>query len=687
MNKNTDFLKSSTERLKEFFTKKESYQVPLYQRSYDWEAEIEVKTLLDDIYNLLKNNQKGKRNKKYYMGNILLKDNNAEKEEYENQYDYDDYSLLKIVDGQQRITTFILIFRALLEIIKIKNIQITPNEKNNLKEYLSFSVYSRNGNDKKIKLKVNIPSNKNVVSIFCSTDNNFNLKDALKEYKDSKYVKNYNFIYNYLNEKISDEEDYYKFRSILNNIYFIVITIEDPFINENIIFKSINGKGKELDLLDLIKNEIFFVIETSKNNSIKKMGDDIYDFFNDEVYKFFEQKSVKHKYFSKKYFLEIFFDTSDYKKSDSNSSTINDLFGKIINDDESINKFEFDCLIREIKNIFRIYKWCLNSVEASKKGILLNNNDFSMNFYFFVEKNFKTYFPLFYHFVKKYIDEEKSSIYKTFFKNGYEFEIIKFFKLLNFYIFNRWLNNLSNGDNKMINSISKKITDFESIKNELNNDLNKINTKTNSKLSINKEDYELLTFIELEAYKKDKDNFNVKYLFAKIENFYNGEFQFKPEDIKKIEIEHIIPQSYKTANLNDIKDSNLKKWNDYFKKNEIEKAEAIGIINKLANLTCVNSIRNKNMSNKFIDDKFEYLKNSNLNINKNLLSNKSWNITDWENRNKFYVEKIIEILDYDNFYKKSKNDYEDFDNSEYHKKNYDQQYDYQNEYDENNNFL
>ena len=74
----------------------DKYSIPLYQRNFAWRAD-EIQLLLQDIYEALKKNSKGK----YYIGSlVVLKRHNG---------DYE------VIDGQQRLTTIFLLYKYLLD--------------------------------------------------------------------------------------------------------------------------------------------------------------------------------------------------------------------------------------------------------------------------------------------------------------------------------------------------------------------------------------------------------------------------------------------------------------------------------------------------------------------------------------------------------------------------------------------
>ena len=83
-----------------FSDKKTDFLIPDYQRPYAW-TEDECETLWDDIFNFaFPNNNKDEfsSDDEYYLGPIVTFKNNKGK--------------LEIIDGQQRLTTLMLLLRA-----------------------------------------------------------------------------------------------------------------------------------------------------------------------------------------------------------------------------------------------------------------------------------------------------------------------------------------------------------------------------------------------------------------------------------------------------------------------------------------------------------------------------------------------------------------------------------------------
>ena len=81
-----------------------SFHVPIYQRSYTWEAKNQVEKLLNDILEFA-TEYRGNSNGEYYVGNVILKNQSR-----------GFVTERTVIDGQQRITTTILILCALRDL-------------------------------------------------------------------------------------------------------------------------------------------------------------------------------------------------------------------------------------------------------------------------------------------------------------------------------------------------------------------------------------------------------------------------------------------------------------------------------------------------------------------------------------------------------------------------------------------
>lgn len=237
--------------IKEWLSRDKSIiKIPIYQRGYEWEKE-NVQSLLIDIEKRLKDNTD------HYFGVIASKIIKPDQ--------VGDNYIIKIIDGQQRLTTSMLFYCAARDVLKYK----FPNR--NLKEDEEFSIIN-DACDKGIE---NYFYNPGGNEDFNQTFRNILLNKITKKDEKTKYYINYKLIYDWLLEKDSwvDIRDSYiilfnKFK--LNTINF------DPYSYSNKkemeLFENLNSKGKHLSVSDLMKNFLFCCCEeellSEKENEI-----------------------------------------------------------------------------------------------------------------------------------------------------------------------------------------------------------------------------------------------------------------------------------------------------------------------------------------------------------------------------------------------------------------------------------
>lgn len=160
-----------------------SLSIPPYQRPYRWNNK-NVRQLLEDI---LVNKSAGKE--RYRIGSVILYKNSEDSKE----------PTLDIVDGQQRITTLLLLAKA-----------IGDDSFNSL---LSTLKYNHN-------------------------DSRYNI------------VQNFNYIKKWIDEHSALKDDFWRY--IKDNCEFVVIVVDD--LSEAFqMFDSQNGRGKELEAYNLLK--------------------------------------------------------------------------------------------------------------------------------------------------------------------------------------------------------------------------------------------------------------------------------------------------------------------------------------------------------------------------------------------------------------------------------------------------
>lgn len=259
-----------------FFGLNTKYEVPEYQRDYSWTRD-EIEELWSDIHSSLRSNSE------YFLGTIVLNKENH----IEDQYD--------IVDGQQRLATFTILFSAIRALAK----NYTTNDN-------IFPLTPRNSANNELANKVLSISQSKLV--YVSEPNNYYLKMNIKDEKvfkpqilidespiiddeqlistksESRIIKAKKYIYKKIKDDYFDSSDAVKQISDLlihaiKKLRFITITVQSDY-DAYLLFESLNSKGMDLSTADLLKNKMLMVCSGNEN---KKTVLENWDMMNNEL--------------------------------------------------------------------------------------------------------------------------------------------------------------------------------------------------------------------------------------------------------------------------------------------------------------------------------------------------------------------------------------------------------------------
>ncbi|EMG81123.1 hypothetical protein HMPREF1394_01393 [Helicobacter pylori GAM105Ai] len=218
------------------------YQIPDYQRPYQW-TEKNCTKLLDDLFS----SYEYYKESGYFCGSLVLIVINTDSETNAETYD--------IVDGQQRLSTFILLAKVLATLYD-KDLNPTS------RELLEKSLGDIDG-EKRERLHFNAMG-LNAKDDFVYALEHFNDSQASKN-KNNKnnYLKNAICLKNYLKEKeIKDINDFIKW------LYFKVVFIKTTCPNVSMalrIFSVLNARGLPLHAIDVFKVELLKKLANKKD--------------------------------------------------------------------------------------------------------------------------------------------------------------------------------------------------------------------------------------------------------------------------------------------------------------------------------------------------------------------------------------------------------------------------------------
>lgn len=217
-----------------------TFVIPVYQRNYSWSAE-ECGKLFEDLLDSMKT---GKR---HYFGNIVFyaKETNA----------WAGYSELILIDGQQRVTTTMLLLAAIRDV---------EEDENKRARITNTYLLNRNSDTKeRVKLK-QIETDRDIYESI--------INGEFDESSDSNAGRNYKTFKRLIRESGVKTDD------ILNAINNLEVVALDLKLNENkertespqIIFESINATGKPLSTADLLRNYLLLGIDDSEQERYYK---------------------------------------------------------------------------------------------------------------------------------------------------------------------------------------------------------------------------------------------------------------------------------------------------------------------------------------------------------------------------------------------------------------------------------
>lgn len=468
-------MKASETKIEDFMaTNKAQFIIPVYQRNYDWSIP-QCKQLLNDILNA----GNSASINAHFIGSIVYIHNDI--------YTSSNIKEFTVIDGQQRLTTFTLLYLCLFHFAKEMNNYELMNEINE-----TYLINKYSSEDIKLKLK--------------PTDNN---QTALKHLLNSNNINDFNEFSNIINNY-----KYFKDNINSNNIeiirkgiaklIFVEISLDRTKDDPQKIFESLNSTGLELSQADLIRNYVLMDLENNKQINvyqtywevIEKLAKDeennkskVSDFIRD--YLTFITKSIPNK---DKVYLEF---KNRFPKSNFDS---------------------LEKLLIELKNFASHYNKLINpnnenDIEIRKQLRYIQRLEVNVTFPFLM---------------KVYDDYSKSIINMQVFLN--------ILKLIGSFTFRRFIVGApTNALNKIFMNLYDKVDKDEY--------LESIQKSLMEKTGIQRfpNDNEIIETL------KFKDVYNIKsknrvYLLERLENYNNRE-PVNIEGNKDITIEHIFPQN------------------------------------------------------------------------------------------------------------------------------------------------
>lgn len=222
------------------FDNKRQYQIPVYQRNYDWKR-ANCEMLFNDVIAAYQ------ESKSHFLGSVV-------------QVQQDEENNIKkfiIIDGQQRMTSIYLLLKALYDSNPIES------DKEEIESYL-FNIKNNNilARDNKLKLKLKPIKTDNIQFVYLMDNKLEDMDVSSNIYLNYEYFKA--LIKKANSQGISIKNIVYG----LKKLVIVMISLKEPNDDPQIVFERINSTGEDLSLADLIRN---YILMTDQNM------DDLYE--------------------------------------------------------------------------------------------------------------------------------------------------------------------------------------------------------------------------------------------------------------------------------------------------------------------------------------------------------------------------------------------------------------------------
>lgn len=535
-----------------------SFFIPPFQRAYAW-GRPEIERYFSDISRIIESELDDKQHDKleHFFGTVVIKE---EKAGFANKS--------VVVDGQQRLTTTLLFLIALRD-----------SETDQLKkDFINQNYLTNNASSFQDKIK---------------------LKQVTKDWDSYRALVNktepnpgvisiaYDLLKKLINEKkrLNSQVEFEQYIIAIQRMNVAVIFLDErPFKGEDpqIIFETLNSLGKPLTLSDLVRNFVLLNMESDKQSDIyeKTWHPKIEEILYENTSKFFRD------------YLQYKTASSLKVVSDNNTKELYQQFKDFVD-------VEFDShsdFIKDIVRFVKCYKWIITEVVTDT--ISSNNSN---------DRIIKELLRNIFHDIK-------AEAFKPFVLGLLEYHqytvnniklsdetLISTLQSIRTYLIRRRILGLTQGENKNIVTLSKKI---ESLSNGTVSMLELL-TSMFYRLRLPNDNEMKNTLTSMNFYEGLKQY--SKLILGKIEE-HNTKVAVDFRN-KKVTIEHIMPQT--------LEDSWKVELGEHF--SDIHKTYLHNIGNLI--LTEFNS----EIGNKSFEEKKRKLATSSLNYRLDVINRNTWN--------------------------------------------------------------
>ena len=237
------------------FSSYEQFEIPRFQRKYEWSILDEIPTLWEDIKDA------SRTQKDHFIGSFVV------------MQDPNDSNKFMLIDGQQRMMTITILFRVLSEFVEIETKTIGKKETTIdwpkiCKNINWIETYGR----RRVIRTANDGSNYNTIM---DTDEHY-----LGNRDNSDRC--YQFFYRELKGMGEGEDEGLDVYDIINTLYDKVKVMPIKVDNEDacVLFESVNNTGKKLSPISMVRNYVMLkcmsIEDDNNSGEIQKDIDETY---------------------------------------------------------------------------------------------------------------------------------------------------------------------------------------------------------------------------------------------------------------------------------------------------------------------------------------------------------------------------------------------------------------------------
>ncbi|MBE6055185.1 MAG: DUF262 domain-containing protein [Clostridium sartagoforme] len=251
------------------------FKIPINQRKYSWEND-QLEMFWQDLNSVIINK------KRHYLGvlSLIIKDSEDV-----------NFNCYEIIDGQQRMTTIILLVSALRDIYCALN---DENKSKKIQESYLCAVSTRKCLNKLEVSKIDNLTFSKLVNINCGDGTDILLDDCyeidLKKNKcrvidsmsngfiNKKMFEAYRYFYNEILNGIQDKNNEERKNYLLDieealSKFDIILIKSEDIESMFLFFESLNNRGLQLSKIDIVRNGLLKIVSERFNDSLECFGE------------------------------------------------------------------------------------------------------------------------------------------------------------------------------------------------------------------------------------------------------------------------------------------------------------------------------------------------------------------------------------------------------------------------------